>query len=140
MTTPIFSSAMPSMPVADLEQAIGFYTGALGFALDFRNGSTFAIVARDGVQIGLFSASFSGVPAGAGRCYCKLSGGIDALYADYLAGGVAIRHPLRDESYGMREFMIADLDRNELNFGEPQSSSRACYDEALDHIEVDGLT
>jgi hypothetical protein len=28
-------------------------------------------------------------------------------------------HPLRTESYGMREFMITDSEGNTLNFGEP---------------------
>ena len=31
---------------------------------------------------------------------------------------VAMTHPLRRESYGMREFMITDPDGNALNFGE----------------------
>jgi len=28
-------------------------------------------------------------------------------------------HPLRIEEYGMKEFMITDLDGNTINFGEP---------------------
>ncbi len=119
MSTPVFSSAMPSLPVADMDRAIAFYTESLGFILSFRNGSSFAIVSRDTVQFGLIAPDVAGVSAGHGRCYCKLSSGIDAVYADYRSRSVSIRHELRDESYGMREFMIADPDQNEINFGQP---------------------
>ena len=110
---------MPSLPVADMDRAITFYTKSLGFILSFRNGSSFAIVTRDAIQLGLMTPEVAGVPAGHGRCYCKLSGGIDAVYSDYCSRSVSIRHELRDESYGMREFMIADPDQNEVNFGQP---------------------
>jgi catechol 2,3-dioxygenase-like lactoylglutathione lyase family enzyme len=116
---PALSSVMPSLPVADLEQAIAFYTQSLGFTPRFRNGSSFAIVAHGAVELALASPDVTGIPAGHGRCYCKLSDGIDILYADYRSRGVTIRHELRDESYGMREFMIADPDQNEINFGQP---------------------
>jgi hypothetical protein len=46
------------------------------------------------------------------------SAGIDELYEGYRGRGVTVLHELRDESYGMREFMIADADRNEINFGQ----------------------
>lgn len=119
MATPHFTSIMPSVPVENLARALAFYTETLGFELDFQNGSTFAIVSRNGVQMGLAAPRFSTVPAGYGRCYFKLSAGIDELYEGYRARGVTILHELRDEAYGMREFMIADSDKNELNFGQP---------------------
>lgn len=109
---------MPTLPVADLARAIEFYEASLGFRLHFRNGDTFAIVARDSVELGLILAGFAAIPLKSGRCYCKLASGIDGLYHDYQARGVTILHELRDEPYAMREFMIADLDRNEINFGE----------------------
>ena len=116
--TPAFRSVMPSLPVAELDRALTFYTQALGFLPQFRNGSTFAIIVRDGVELSLMASGFSGVPAGSGRCYFRLSSGIDSLYAAYQATAVEVRHELRDEEYGMREFMIADVDGNEINFGQ----------------------
>ena len=121
MNAPVFHSVMPSLPVADVDQAIAYYREVLGFSLDFRNGSNFAIVARDGVQLGLQAVHVSGLTPGDGRCYCKLSSGIDSLYSGYRSGGIDVLHELRDESYGMREFMIADLDGNKVNFGQPIS-------------------
>ncbi len=110
---------MPVLPIRDLGRAIDFYTESLGFILTFRNGSSFAIVARGGVQLGLQAVACCGIPSGCGRCYCKLSSGIEALYSDYCSRNFKILHELRDESYGMREFMISDPDQNEINFGQP---------------------
>jgi catechol 2,3-dioxygenase-like lactoylglutathione lyase family enzyme len=118
MTPPRLASAMPCLRVADVPRAVDFYNGCLGFAPVFRNGVTFAIVRRDQIELGLSQAAYSGATPGGGSCYCKLSQGIDALYADYQARAVTVLHPLRDESYGMREFMIADLDGNTINFGQ----------------------
>ena len=119
MTSPKLASVMPSLRVADIPRAIDFYNDSLGFVPVFRNGVTFAIVRRDHIELGLSqAASDTGTPGG-GNCYCKLSHGIDALYAEFQARGVSILHPLRDEPYGMREFMIADPDGNTINFGQP---------------------
>ena len=110
---------MPSLPVEEVPRAADYYTISLGFEVVFRSGVTFAIVRRDNVELGLSQAACSGALAGTAACYCKLSQGIDALYAEYHTRGVSIRHELRDESYGMREFMIADADGNRINFGQP---------------------
>jgi len=110
---------MPSIRVEDVPRAIEFYHDSLGFAPVFRNGVTFAIVRRDGIELGLMKAAYTECKPGGSACYCKLSQGIDTLYAGYQQRGVTILHPLRDESYGMREFMIADPDGNTINFGQP---------------------
>jgi predicted enzyme related to lactoylglutathione lyase len=119
MPSPHFTSIMPSVPVESLPRAVAFYAEQLGFEVEFQNGTTYAIVSRDGIQIGLAAPPLSTVPAGHGRCYFKLSAGIDELYEDYRARGVTILHELRDESYAMREFLIADADQNQINFGQP---------------------
>jgi predicted enzyme related to lactoylglutathione lyase len=119
MPTPHFTSIMPSVPVESLPRAVTFYAEQLGFEVEFQNGTTYAIVSRDGIQLGIAAPPLSTVPAGCGRCYFRLSAGIDELYEGYRAQGVEILHELRDESYGMREFMIADIDQNRINFGQP---------------------
>jgi len=119
MPSPHFTSVMPSVPVAELPRAVAFYAENLGFEIEFQNGTTYAIVSRDGIQLGIGAPPISTVPAGHGRCYFKLSTGIDELYEGYRSRGVTIIHELRDESYGMREFMISDLDGNQINFGQP---------------------
>ena len=114
---PKFSSIMPGFSVADVVRAVEFYEGRLGFRVMFRNGAVFAIVARDGIEISLRLARAGDAP-GNGACYIKLKG-VDALHDELAACGVDMTHPLKTESYGMRELMITDPDGNTLNFGEP---------------------
>jgi catechol 2,3-dioxygenase-like lactoylglutathione lyase family enzyme len=109
------SSVMPGFTVGDMNRAVDFYEGRLGFHVTFRNGAVFTIVSRDGIEISL-ALDHTGA-AGKGACYFKLDG-IDAIHDEFLAKGVTMTHPLKTETYGMREFMITDPDGNTLNFGE----------------------
>lgn len=111
------TSAMPCFAVRDLEKALGFYVENLGFQVSFRNGTVFAIVTRNQVEIGL-GLDRSGDKAGRGGCYLKLQG-IDSLHEELRCKGIEMAHALKTEAYGMREFMIRDLDGNTVNFGEP---------------------
>ena len=114
---PMIRSIMVGFAVRDLDSALDFYTSKLGFRVVFKNGAVFAIVARDGIEISV-GLDRSGGKIGKGSCYLKV-GGIDSLHDEFLANGVTMSHPLKTESYGMREFMITDPDGNNLNFGEP---------------------
>ena len=114
---PKINSVMPGFGVRDMAAAIDFYTTKLGFKVTFRNGAVFAIVARDGIELNL-ALDRPGANPGKGACYLKVAG-VDALHDELRANGVAMTHPLKTESYGMREFMITDPDGNTLNFGEP---------------------
>ena len=110
---------MPSCTVANVPTAMSFYEDKLGFKCTFTNGNpiSFAIMKRDGVELMLQTERLGGV-AGKNGCYIKLNG-VESLYVEYQKKAVKILHPLRTEEYGMKEFMIADLDGNTINFGEP---------------------
>jgi catechol 2,3-dioxygenase-like lactoylglutathione lyase family enzyme len=110
-------SLMVGFGVRDLNAALDFYTTKLGFHVTFRNGAVFAIVARDCVEISL-AQDRPGAKSGHASCYLKLEG-IGALHEELISKGVSMSHPLKTESYGMREFMITDPDGNTLNFGQP---------------------
>jgi catechol 2,3-dioxygenase-like lactoylglutathione lyase family enzyme len=114
---PKINSAMVGFSVRDIKAAVDFYTTKLGFQAGFKNGAVFAIVSRDGIEISL-ALDKSGAKAGKGSCYLKVSG-VEALHDELRGRNVEMTHPLKTESYGMREFMIADPDGNTLNFGEP---------------------
>jgi len=108
---------MVSFGVRDMAAALDFYTTKLDFRVTFQNGAVYSIVTRDGIAIAL-ALHHSGAHPNPGSGYIKLEG-IEALHAELLGKGVAMTHPLKTESYGMREFMITDPDGNTLNFGEP---------------------
>jgi catechol 2,3-dioxygenase-like lactoylglutathione lyase family enzyme len=99
-----------------MESAVTFYTGKLGFDVAFRNGGVYTIVRRDGVEIGL-ALDRTGSRSGRGSCYVKMTG-VDSMYSELVANGVAIAHELKNEAYGMREFMVTDPEGNTVNFGE----------------------
>ena len=122
---PKINSVMPGFPVRDLQVSLEFYRNKLGFKATFKNGDIFAIVSRDQIDLSL-GVDQSGLKAGKGACYLKVTG-VDAFHDEFKKKGVEMMHPLRTESYGMREFMIADPDGNTLNFGEsktPEVSER----------------
>jgi uncharacterized glyoxalase superfamily protein PhnB len=106
--------------VHDMERALAFYTTKLGFQVTFRNGAVYTIFSRDNIEISL-ALDRSGTRIGKGSCYLELEG-IDSLHEELTGKGVAMTHPLKTESYGLREFMITDPDGNTLNFGEPAGS------------------
>jgi len=107
---------MVGFAVRDLDASLAYYA-KLGFKPVFQNGAVYAIYSRDGIEISL-SLDRTGAKSGKGSCYIKLEG-VDALHAELLVKNVVVTHPLKTESYGMREFMLTDLDGNTLNFGEP---------------------
>jgi len=113
---PKIDSVMVGFCIRDLETSLDFYTTKLGFQTGFKNGAVFAIVSRDGIEISL-ALDRSGAKAGGGSCYLRVTG-IDAIHDELRANGVAMTHPLKTESYGMRELMITDPDGNTVNFGE----------------------
>ena len=110
-------SVMPGFPVRDMDRAVSFYTRELGFHLTFRNGAIFSIVCRDAVEVTL-SLAPAGRDPGPAHCYVRVTG-VDDFHREFRERGVTMTHPLRDEEYGMREFMVTDPDGNTLNFGEP---------------------
>ncbi len=102
--------AVPILPVADLERSIRFYTGELGFRLDWRSGSICS-VSRDGHPIMLSQG-------GAGRASCWVWIGLesDALFRQYRDRNVKVRQEPMNWSWGY-EMKFEDPDGNVLWLG-----------------------
>lgn len=62
------------------------------------------------------SEPFTSVPTGSALVYV-VTGEPDALYARAKAAGASIARELRDESYGSRDFAVADPEGNLWSFG-----------------------
>lgn len=107
----------PVLQVADLESAIGYYVGILGFTEDFRYGN-YAGVRLGEVCLHLSGHSIHERPVGGGTAYLFCEE-IDAYHAEIQARGARIKSEPRDWDYGMRDFMVVDLDGNHLAFGTP---------------------
>ena len=116
-----FQKAVPSVPVKDCVEALGFYCDVLGFQKDFDD----SVLGRERI---LF--------AGVSRGDCELTlnqhdrqtyhltigirvDSVDLLYEEYRLRGVKILHPPQNEVWGDRHLAIADLYGHELHFNSP---------------------
>jgi uncharacterized glyoxalase superfamily protein PhnB len=120
---------VPIVKVTDIQRAIDFYCSTLGFVHDFSysasaEGPVYAGISRDGHQLHLSTFAGDGVTGTAVYCYVD---DIDALFRRLLAGGLKTpknsESPVEEgpvnQSWGMREFYVRDLDGNTIRFGAP---------------------
>lgn len=112
----------PQFLVADLDRSIRFYTGQLGFDLDFRYEHFYAGIVRDGHSIHLKLADAPGNEREFRRENEHLDvtftvEEIDAAYSEAQSRSVPVTQPLREMPYG-REFYVSDPDGYILAFVE----------------------
>ncbi|WP_421855456.1 bleomycin resistance protein [Oricola sp.] len=121
-------SITPFVLTADMDRALAFYEGRLGFECTFR-ADNYAYVRREGAAIRLIEVG-SEIDLGDQRrqnsCYIDVED-VDALYRELeprlseLAAS-RLRTPF-DQDYGQREFHVADEDATLLMFGAPVAAS-----------------
>lgn len=113
----------PFMHVPDLEAALAFMTGTLGFAVDFRL-ANYAYVSREGAGLRMLEAG-PGDPFRPGTrrfAYYFDCRDVDALYAqlkprlDELPDGDV--HGPADKPYNQRELLVLAPDGNLIAFGQ----------------------
>ena len=129
MTTEIGSSIAkvtgiaPQFLVDDLDAAIAYYRGQLGFELDFCYESFYASVSRDGFAIHLKCAPKSE----ADRTHRKQQEHLDAYIAvtdaaafhdELTTRGALITRPLEERPWSCRDFYVEDPDGYILCFSE----------------------
>jgi catechol 2,3-dioxygenase-like lactoylglutathione lyase family enzyme len=126
-----FRKVTPRLPVADLRQAIAFYTDLLGFQLSLlwpEQSPTFAILDRDDVCVQFDAPESSPVePVGHGTLSFDV-GDVRELHAS-LQGRVAIEWGAEVYWYGRREFSIRDPNGYLLIFTELTDDDPTCHDE-----------
>lgn len=117
---PKIKGMSPQLVVADIDRSLNFYTGELGFKIDFRYEDFYAGIIRDGYSIHLKS----GDPHIEYRTHQRNNENLDLMFAvenihdlfETIQGRqVEIIQPLREMPYG-REFYIADPDGYILGF------------------------
>ena len=111
----------------DLERAIAFYTKQLGFELKHRQGSAFASVACDGLDLLLSGPGSSGardlpggeqqLPGGWNRLVIEVKD-LPARVAEMKQAGVHFRNEIV-VGPGGKQILAEDPDRNPVEFFEP---------------------
>ena len=108
--------AMTVFAVGDLERALGFYVGVLGFE-PVRRLESFAVVRCGGCRLGL---SGPGDPRrrapGSGEVYIVCDD-VDARHDAMTRAGATTDAGPTDQTYGLRDFTMRDPDGNVLTFG-----------------------
>ncbi len=109
-----FTHAFPELAVANLDEALAFYTQRLGFVMDWRMGDDIAVVG-DGV-VSLFLRSKANGALGPSGIILNVENA-DEVHEAWTAAGVTILDPIATRPWGMREFTAQDPDGNELRVG-----------------------
>lgn len=110
----------PLLVVSDLGRSVQFYTGQLGFGINFRHEDFYA-----GIELGTHSIHLkSGDPSSSERQRRRRNEDVDlifgvkdldGLYEQACSQGMEIVQPLREMPYG-REFYVGDPDGYVLAF------------------------
>jgi uncharacterized glyoxalase superfamily protein PhnB len=116
MATPRLVEVTATLRAGDVRSLAEWYRDKLGFDLTMSWGepAEYARVQRDGVELamGRLDARFGPMSA-----YVIVTG-VDALYAEFLARGVAMGREIGDQPYRMRDFDLFDPEGNRICFGE----------------------
>ena len=123
---PVLISVTPQLFVADLQVSCDFFSGKLGFAIDFVYGEPpfYGQVARDGAQIALRQVDrpvLDGIAAAMKADVDMLAASIAVdhigrLFQEFTEARTAFHQTLRKESWGARTFIVRDPDGNLLLF------------------------
>lgn len=111
---PRITQLAPILNVADIPASIDFYVEKLGFQKlwEFGTPAQFAAVSRDRTLV-MFSQNTDG-PRGI-VLYAYVTD-VDALHEEFLSRGAPIAAGPVDQTWGMREMLIDDLDGHKLLF------------------------
>jgi catechol 2,3-dioxygenase-like lactoylglutathione lyase family enzyme len=113
----------PQFLVDDLDKAIAYYCGRLGFELDFKYESFYAAVKRDGFAIHLKHAA----KLAADRAHRKENEHLDAyiavsgirgLFSELESRGAEVIRPLEQRPWACLDFYVEDPDGYILCFSE----------------------
>lgn len=119
-----FIQITPFIHVPDLDKALAFFTGVLGFKTLLRDGD-YAYVHRETVGVRLMkNHGKDGAPPGNRRfAYYVDVRDVDALYAELKPELDKLPkhdvHGPADKNYGQRELLVLAPDGNLLAFGQP---------------------
>ncbi|MDH5835384.1 bleomycin resistance protein [Luteimonas kalidii] len=119
-----FRALVPMLRTRDLDRALAFYVGRLGFSLTRRSDADgWASLSRDGIELMLSTLHADATQADGtfpGSLYVRLgdAAAVDQLWST-LDGHARVSYAPDTFAYGMREFGIHDPDGVLLQFGAP---------------------
>lgn len=121
----------PLLAVRDMKKTIKFYKDTLGFKVGMvfpdADNPEYADLSKDGMVLMFIPAKDHGIGSkeklGIGvYLYMEIDGDIDEYYAQLKKKGVNIVADIKDEPFGVRDFMIKDIDGYQLTFNRPSKT------------------
>ena len=115
--TTIFNSAIPVLPVLDIDAAVAFYTSVLGFTSGYIDAGSYAVLMRDAIELHVWHTDEQILPDNS-SCRFNVSN-VEALYS--LCQEYKVVHPnghLIVQPWGLKEFSIVDPFGNLIRFAE----------------------
>ncbi|MBK6426584.1 MAG: VOC family protein [Blastocatellia bacterium] len=108
------------LAVRDLATSVDYYTRVLGMAIDFTvPGWAFLSRGSFRVMLGECTDAMPAHETGDHSYYVYVTvEGVDELYADLVANGVALTQPLASKPWGMREFGVRTPEGHRIMFGQ----------------------
>jgi len=115
----------PTLAVRNMKQTIEFYKNSLGFKMGmaFPNADNpeYADLSKDGMVVMFIPTGNVGIGAkeklGVGvNLYMQIDGNIDEYCNELKNKGVKIIVDIKDQPYGIRDFMVEDIDGYKLTF------------------------
>ncbi|MCG3184219.1 MAG: Bleomycin resistance protein [Planctomycetes bacterium] len=111
---PRFNQVAPAFAARDFEGLVAFYCDVLGFEVDYKTG-VYAVLARDGVQLHIYPER-DGMLGGNNSAYFFVDG-VDEIY-EAVRERASIIHPISDQDYGLRDFLMADPEGNKIGIAQ----------------------
>jgi catechol 2,3-dioxygenase-like lactoylglutathione lyase family enzyme len=121
---PRFKKVVPVLKSSDMQRSVDFYTGVLGFALQWRapgdGGDEHCMLRLGDADLMLSTGGhLGGQPCFTGALYFGMEG-VDAYHAG-VKDNVDLVWPLEDMEYRQREFGLRDPDGYTLAFAEERN-------------------
>ncbi len=115
-------AAAPTLAVKDVAASTAMFE-KLGFNTQFKADEppAYAVLNHGEVEIHLQRSTET---AGKSGCVLHVSA-VDEWFAKAQSAGFAVKRAIEDSPYGMRDFVVADVDGNTLLIGEPIRAGKA---------------
>ena len=136
MSNPPAERMIPLLPCRSIDDQIAFYE-SLGFEVTYRQKApnVYAAVQRGAIELHFFVLKGYEPADSYSTCYVLVSD-VDGLYTDFRVGlkralgripsrGIPRIGPVRDMSYGVRQFLMTDPGGNIIRIGQPLAAGDA---------------
>ena len=125
----------PTLAVRNMKQTIQFYRDSLGFQMGMTfpdaDNPEYADLSKDGMVIMLVPAQNVGIGAEAilgigANLYMQIDGDIDGYYNELKDKGVKVIGDIKDEPFGIRDFIVEDINGYKLTFNQVSKAVKTC--------------